>query len=318
MIPGRTLHRLASLICSTKSLERVVEPAIADLQKEYDASAESHLGRRVWMLIRGYFAILKVMAVCALGISVATDEERNGLVRTFAWSLTFMIAAAALLMLPPLWLSEPGFGSTRHLVQLTPQAVPLAIPVGLAFGIAFGLAGSVVTRAMAKAILLVAVTASLVSFVILAWVMPAANQAFRTEWSHSQGYEGTPRKGSNEMTISELQREIEVAAALGDARNVHQHSWFLHLRYALSLATVVLGGFLLALRGRGRAMRTLVAFITCGSYWVLLVSGEALSGYDRHLSEIAAAWLPNVVFLTATIFVVTSRRRGVLMARGQG
>ncbi len=318
MIPGRALHHLASLICSTKSLERIVEPAIADLQKEYDRHAASHFLRCLWMLFRGYSAILKVMAVCALGVSVATDEERNGLVRTFAWSLAFMIAAVAMLMLPPLWLSEPGFGSTRHLIQLIPQAVPLAIPVGLAFGIAFGLAGCAVTRAMAKTILLVAVAASLVSFAMLAWVMPAANQAFRTEWSHSQGYEGTPRKGSNEMTISELRREIEVAAALGDARNVHQHSWFLHLRYALSLATVVLGGFLLALRGRGRAMRTLVAFITCGSYWVLLVSGEALSGYDRHLSEIAAAWLPNVVLLTVTLFIVSSRRRGFLTARGQG
>src|SRR6185295_13039180 len=185
MVPGRSLHRLASLICSTKSLERVVEPAIADLQKEYDGHAASHFLRRVWVLFRGYSAILRVMAVCALGVSVASDEERNGLVRTFAWSLTFMIAAAALLMLPPLWLGEPGFGSTRHLIQLTPQAVPLAIPLGLAFGIAFGLAGCAVTRAMAKAILLVAVAAALVSFVILAWVMPAANQAFRTEWARS-------------------------------------------------------------------------------------------------------------------------------------
>ena len=37
MIPGRMLHRLAARICSAKTLERVVEPAIADLQKEYAA-----------------------------------------------------------------------------------------------------------------------------------------------------------------------------------------------------------------------------------------------------------------------------------------
>jgi hypothetical protein len=35
MMPGRTLHRLATLICDAKSLGRVVEPAIADLQKEH-------------------------------------------------------------------------------------------------------------------------------------------------------------------------------------------------------------------------------------------------------------------------------------------
>ena len=37
MMPGRTLHRLAAHICSAKTLERVVEPAIADLQKEFAA-----------------------------------------------------------------------------------------------------------------------------------------------------------------------------------------------------------------------------------------------------------------------------------------
>ena len=46
MMPGTTLHRLAAYICSAKTLERVVEPAIADLQKEYDdAQACSPLRR---------------------------------------------------------------------------------------------------------------------------------------------------------------------------------------------------------------------------------------------------------------------------------
>ena len=35
MIPGRVLHRLAARLCCAKTLEHVVEPAIADLQKEY-------------------------------------------------------------------------------------------------------------------------------------------------------------------------------------------------------------------------------------------------------------------------------------------
>ena len=38
MMPGRTLHRLATHICSAKTLERIVEPAIADLQKEFAAA----------------------------------------------------------------------------------------------------------------------------------------------------------------------------------------------------------------------------------------------------------------------------------------
>jgi hypothetical protein len=318
MIPGRVLHRLSVCICSPKLLERIIEPAIADLQKEFDSNAASHPGRRVWVLIHGYCAILKVMAICAIGVSIATDDERNTLARTCAWSVAFMLAAMGVLILVPLWSAAPGLGSAKHLIQLTPQAVPLAVPVGLAFGVAFGLAGCAVTRTMAKAILLVAAAASLVSFVMLAWVMPAANQAFRMDWAHSQGYERMPQKGSNEMTILELQREIKVAAARGDVRTVHHRLWFLHMRYALSLASIALGGCLLALRSRGRGVRAFAAFITCGAYWGLLVFGEAYSGYYRHFSGIAAAWLPNVVLLTVMLFIVSSRRRGFLMARRQG
>ena len=93
MIPGRTLHRIASYICSTDTLERIVEPAIADLQKEY--AGTSSTAPRVRSLAIGYAAILKVIAICAFSLPVGSDEGRATLVRTLTWSLSLIIAIAA-------------------------------------------------------------------------------------------------------------------------------------------------------------------------------------------------------------------------------
>jgi hypothetical protein len=286
MIPGRALHRIAARICSAKTLERVAEAAIADLQKEYAGSADRHLLRRGWILLVGYSAIMKAMGMCALSAGVATEEERSALRKTCAWSLTFMVAATGLLLLPPLWSVERGAGLSSVLVQSIPQAVPLAIPIGLTFGMAVGFAGRSPTRAIAKIVLLMALAASLVNFVTLAWVMPAANQS---------------------MTLSELHREIETATARGDTRSVQLHSWSYHTRFALSVATLVLAAFALATAHCGRG--ALIALAACFGYWGLLYSGHSLFGSNGHLFAMVAAWLPNVVFALVTWLVVSWRQR---------
>ena len=100
MIPGRALHRLSARVCSAKTLERSVEPAIADLQQEY-AGAGGVAGR-VWILLTGYFAILKVIAICVGSVSVETDEERRTLVRTLESCAVMVALILVMLMVPPL------------------------------------------------------------------------------------------------------------------------------------------------------------------------------------------------------------------------
>ena len=82
MIPGRVLHRFAAVICNAKTLEQVIEPAIADLHKEYHGAAAAHFLRRGWILIAGYCAILKVIAICAVIVAPVRDDERRALRRT--------------------------------------------------------------------------------------------------------------------------------------------------------------------------------------------------------------------------------------------
>lgn len=56
MLPGNTLHRIAISICSAKSVEVTIEPAIADFQHEW--SAAQTLSDRTRALLRGYTGVL--------------------------------------------------------------------------------------------------------------------------------------------------------------------------------------------------------------------------------------------------------------------
>jgi Lipopolysaccharide export system permease LptF/LptG len=295
MMPGSMLHRLAALMCCAKTLERVVEPAIADLQKEY-ASAD-RASRRITILLVGYCAILKVIAICALSVPSTTPDERQALSRTLAWSFGLIAAISALLTVPPLIGRSMQWYAA---VTLVPQAMPLAIPMGIAIGIAVGLSARP-GRNIVRVTLLAAVVASALSFGILAWVMPVANQAFKeitirelAESGYKAGFE--PEKGHNEMTLSELRRE-----------DASRFSFTFHLRFALAAATLTLASLLLAVPFDHRGLRGLVAFAASFGYLALLSMGETLAVSRMLLPPVAGAWMPNVVLIAVAIAVASSR-----------
>jgi hypothetical protein len=307
MMPGTTLHHLAGYICSAKTLERVVEPAIADLQKEYAASS-GRAWQRGWILLSGYLAIVKVMAICALSVSTTTHDERQALSRTFAWSVGWIAAISALLTLPPL--VELSIRRWDAAMALVPQAMPLGIPMGIAIGIAFGLSARPAMNVV-KVTVLGAIVASALSFGILAWVMPVANQAFREitvrELADS-GYKDRfePEKGHNEMTLSELRREEASFAAAGQTRLPRQFAFTFHVRFALAVGSLVLASLLLAAPFNHRGVRGLIAFAASFGYLALLHTGEALAVSGTALAPVAAAWLPNIVLIALAIVVASS------------
>ena len=315
MMPGHILHWLAACVCSARTLERVVEPAIADLQHEYQDADASRMWRRGWILIAGYSAILKTIAICALSVSVAATDERRALIGTLIWSCLIIVAATGLLLLPPLSIVE-GNVSSEYLIQLLPQAVPLAIPIGVAFGIAFGMAGQTATRSVTKVILLSAVFASLVSFMTLAWAMPAGNQAYRESVARALGHSGPLTKGFSEMTLSELHREAVVAASAGNVHLANQYAWAFHLRFALAAASLVLAGFVVVIRSRRMVLRGIGALVLCLVYWALIFTGESLSVYRTVVPAFAGAWLPNLVMSGLAMFIASSSSSRLRGQRG--
>jgi hypothetical protein len=64
MLPGDLLHRIATRSCSTTTCERVIEPLIADLQREWLA-ADSKTGRAAARL-HGYGAFWQALFRCGL------------------------------------------------------------------------------------------------------------------------------------------------------------------------------------------------------------------------------------------------------------
>ncbi len=303
MIPGRALHRLALRICSAKSLERIVEPAIADLQKEYASAGANETTRRAWTLCAGYAAVFRVIAICALDVSIAIEDERRKLRRTLVWTLVFISMVLALLM----W---PVVGSVPEVTfrGLLPQALPLAIPIGVTFGIAVGLPGRGISHATAKVVILIALAASLVSFGTISWVMPAANQGVREEVAWSMRDRGLVPKGIDELTVLDLRREMMIAAARGDdTRIARRFAWTFHVRLALSSASLVLAALFLVSFSTGSIMRGVFAFLMCLEYWALLYTGEFLGVHERAIPAFVAAWLPNIVFISAAVLIASSR-----------
>jgi hypothetical protein len=310
MTPGRTLHRLARYICSAQTLERVIEPAIADLQKEY-ASARRMPQRMLGLLI-GYGAVLKVIAICAVSMSTTTSDERRALSRTLAWSIGWIAAISALLTLPPLLdRSMQGWDAA---IALVPQAMPLAIPMGIALGVAFGLSARPAMN-IAKVILLGGVVASAVSFGVLTWAMPAANQAFRDitfRELRAKGYQDGVsglEKGHNEMTLSELRHHVAYFAADGRPRQARQFAFSFHMRFALAVGALVLTSLLLVAPFNHRGLRALIAFAVSSVYLALLHTGEALTVSRELLPPVAGAWLPNVVLVACAILIASRSSR---------
>lgn len=305
MLPGRTLHRLACRLCSAKSLDRVIEPAIADLQKEYADASRGALRRR-WLLLVGYLAVWRVLVVSISGTFASMNEDKDVLIRALSLAGMSMVAVTVLLMIPPLT-AWREFVSPIHFALTVPQAVPLAIPIGLVIGLAFGAGGRAVSSATTRAILLVAVLSSIVSFATMAWLMPAANQEFRQQIFAAMGNRGTVMKGYSEMTFQELDAEIATAKAVGSDRGARRVAWHYHLKASLASAPFALALFALAPARRWRKALPL-AFILLSpvGYWLLMWLGQWL-GISTSTPPSVGAWLPNIVLATIALLITSSR-----------
>jgi lipopolysaccharide export LptBFGC system permease protein LptF len=294
----------------------VIEPALADVQTECEAAArDGRLWRSLWICIAGHAAFLKVLAWVIAERALddlrgATARDRHVLGRTFAVFVAMTALGTGLLTLPPHlaeW-SRHSFTVWRAIL-LVPQALPLCIPVGLTFGILWGL-GRVAASRRSRALVFVATVVScVVSFATIAWVMPAANQAYR------QSIAGvTITKGANELTLIELGRLIEsgqyASIGMGSPRGRRSVAMAYHVRWALSLAPFVLSVLALVWTRRQRGRVSIVAVgcaMTSGYYLVLFLAGRAYM-FDREMSAVVAAWAANVTFLLLSALLLISSR----------
>ena len=322
--PGASLHAIAARLCSAETMERLVDPTLADLQAEYENAVSCNQkwkSRRI--LVQGHIALIRVIAVhggmLAMGFPwYSTGEDRRALIRTACASALFMIAGTVVAMVPFVNYLGSRPDSAELAFYLIPHALPLSIPIGLTFGILWGLGRIAASPRSRTLILLLATMASVASFSMLAWVVPTANQAFRVSMI------GHPiPKGPNELTLGELRQRLEPGthepmpvARPSDRRDLALNY---HARWALSGAPLVLALFAVALtswRQWGRMMPLLIGGLVILAYYVIMFSTRIL-GLNQSISPFAAAWTPNTAFLMLSLAITrfgSRRRNGMAQA----
>jgi lipopolysaccharide export LptBFGC system permease protein LptF len=310
--PGSMLRALARRVCSQSAMERLIVPAIADLQHEHDDAIRRGLvWRRRWVRIAGYLAVWKVIAA-----STASDSARaipewaraddRAVGRTVGYSLAAITAAVALLMWAPVSSLAPRLPADKvawMVIYQFPQALVLAIPLGLTFGILSGLRGRVATTRVRRSVAALAIVCSVATFVLAAWTMPAANQAFR-ELMAGRRLGG---RGFNEMTLGELARTPAQNIWIVSA-TANRLAFEFHYRLALAFGSLVLGLFAMAVTAAWRgAYRVgsvvLVGSLTCIAYYVLLYWARQYGYAADQQAKVAVAWIPNLAFLAIALLL---------------
>ena len=320
--PGARLRAIAARLCCAPTMERLVDPTVADLQAEYENAARAN---RKWesrrILVLGHIALVRVMAVHggmqAMGLlRCSAGEDRRALIRTVAASAAIIIVGTVVLMVPFMnYLSRGRPDSAKLALYLIPQALPVSIPVGLMFGILWGLDRAAASPRSRTLVLSLATLAAVASFTMLAWVAPTANQAFRVSMI------GHPLpKGANELTLGELRERLEPGTGeqtpLATSIDLRSLALNYQARWALAGAPLIFALFALALTRRhqyGRIVPVLAGCLAIWGYYVVMYSARRL-GLDHTFSAFAAAWTPNVALLIVSAAVTLLGSRG---ANGQ-
>lgn len=319
--PGDRLAVVAALLCGATTMERVIRPLIADLQSEYaEAIRNNRAWQGRWIRMTGFVALLKVITLCGCArtmrrVCARAVDDHSALGRTAAFSLVATTVVGASLLFNADRYTK-GFGGTLTsrpglVFYLIPSALPLAVPMGFALGVLSGLRHQVLSRRSARSVLSMAAACSVVSFVFLAWVVPASNDAFREA---AYGSAARLSRGVNEMSLRELSRQITSDREAGVSNSAILPVVY-HARWALSCGTLLLALFALSVLGRSHVTRWGIGFLASGAYigyYLNLFDGQ-LSLLRDILPAFAVAWLPNalVVILAVALLKVASEPASV-------
>lgn len=306
MRPGTRFRALARRFCAARTMERLIDPAVADLQHEYaEAVAVDRPARAASVLIAGYWSLLKVIGR-GLGGSDAARGPIVALAATGAF--TVILVALPLVRLSRVLDTRAGGSVAELALCLVPQALVISVPAGLFAAILIAWRDPAARLRHRGLIVCLALVASLATLVNGQWVAPETNQAFR------ETIAGRPLlRGAAELSLTELGRRVRMNAGDDDHETPARVSGMLHVWLAFAAAPLVIAGFVLAVAGvRRRLLRQLLTSATAVavvSYYALLP--PALHAWmSRALPPLAIAWLPIAFLSLVTFAIVGSSSRG--------
>jgi lipopolysaccharide export LptBFGC system permease protein LptF len=323
---GVRLRTLAARWFDAPTMERYLDPLLADLQSEYEeAIGRGRVWRSRWIWAAGHLAFAKVIVLVGSGQSMrwmreATDDERRAGRRILACGAAVLVLSTLLFVAPFYFdfLTENP-DAAKLLVLLVPQALPLALPLGLLFGVLCGVGRRVPLRRLRVMTLFAAAAASGALLVMLAWVIPAANQAFRVAMFEARAraqvpegrmFSGSISKGANELTLGELRQFFDSRApdALpAPPDDLRKLALVYHGRLSLAATPVVVALFAFALTRLLRRRPLVLGVAGFGAVvcaFAIHIGGRVIE-LDDVPSTFAIAWAPNVTFLIVSILLST-------------
>jgi hypothetical protein len=311
---GETFRRLATWLCSARTIDRLIDPAVGDFRIEVAEARQRGDGwhyRRV--LAAGYLALIRVSARAAAADIIAflgswTVEERSALVRAKLVFVVVVILGTLALEAPLLVALYAGSVSNYALLMtlLVPAMLPISVPTAYAFGLAYAVPGRLWSRRLAALALGVAILCGAALFANMAWVAPEANQRFR-----ETALQGPVARGERELSLQGLRRRRAEYQQLGQAgaADVRRVDLVYHQRWTMAAASVVLAGFAMAVGVRSRRPRwqLALAVLAAGVIYAELYVAGAMAVKTSVLPPVAAAWLPNAVLLASSALVAARR-----------
>jgi len=305
-LPGRRLRAIAAGLFDPATLERLIDPAIADLQCEHaEAMRQGRLWRARWVRVASFIAFCKVAALAVFA------SHRHG-----ARAMVVALSAAALVTAMAICSALAGTAATIHtqghmvslVLYLVPQALAISVPVCVALGLFIWIRREGPDPSTRRTALWLMRLSLLLAVVNTGWITPAANTAYRNIVA---GQETWP--GPNELTLTELGQRIyneNPGIALDGPMPM---AFWLNARLSLAIAPVLL--CVLAVTGAASQRRRLAAVIVFTTLTVfvgcyVLIPDSDVAALMRWLPAAAIAWIPNGLTMIATLAVATNQRSG--------
>ena len=318
---GSRLRTIAARVFDRATLDRVILPAIADLQHECSAPARNGLSRRL-ICWRAYWSVWKAFGICLIADGV---RNPHGVSRTIALrTAACLLGLVPVLVVPGLiemvfsagppftmaFSAHPRFTIVEALkatVLLLPQALLASLPAAFFFSLALYRKdnrpeGAAVIPSVIAGTLTCVMLVSLLS----ALVVPKANDAYRSlvfealqRRTQDSALPPLPAPGLSEMTWWELSEQIAPAndsSAQSRARARLQE----RLAFVALVPVLALLGYGLSNRGRSRRGMFAVALALQTLYYAGF--GLAIANFAR--PYLHGPWMVNAAFLLLALWLL--------------
>jgi lipopolysaccharide export LptBFGC system permease protein LptF len=313
-LPGRKVRILAEQVLDQETVERVMMPALADLQHEC-ASNQATTGlpsvRSSALRIRAYWGVWKTLLTCLIG-ELLRDRQRH--VRSMAGrTVFFLVALSSLYLFSGIgWFRSFGhaYGESAAIsaaAYFIPSTLVTVLPMAFFLAVAMRPRTEQPFARLIPAAMLAWLVCTGVMLAGAMFVVPKSNHAYRMVVFRAMDPSRESmelRKGLTEMTWGELNAHIRSAPSSRQEELARAHR---QQRVAWIASFVVLALVGLGLAGRWRSIAPtigwplllLVAYANC----FFLAGG--LDGYGY--PSVYGVWTVNLTFAVVGLRLMRSR-----------